>query len=411
MLATEEAPSNGINSNVFANIPSKDANFNPNLNSTQNLNPNLNRSIFDDRNITKTDKMTTSGLNFNYNLPLNSNLNNNKLPVYDPTLIKSFSSGKSIGADIPKSPKMDNISTTALLNGPPLGTLLNTPKDSTPTKISFKNDTVPLTDSSKAPTTVSNLPSMNLPSVPTIPKIAQPIVKEDIKVLNEKVNNIISQHSKSIPFQQSQQSGGTTLADTIPAHIPIATATALGSIGNENIAPVSQVQSNQHPTHLTQQQQPELLREQAKLYQEQAQQQFKMYQELQREQIRQQNEFLQREQEEKQQKAILQDYSNPNTIYTMEQEAKIRADYRVKFSILRDAYPKMNIPEPGSLVPIYLIELEYRQYIKKIHIDSSVEQNKLYLLIAWLIIEIGGSKLFGIPFSGYTENQFRYMNK
>lgn len=92
-------------------------------------------------------------------------------------------------------------------------------------------------------------------------------------------------------------------------------------------------------------------------------------------------------------------------------DAKKRADYRVKFSILREAYPHMNIPEPKEDQPIGEIEVMYRQYVKRIHIDSSVDQNKVYLLILWLIIEIVGSRFLKLPLGGYTKNQFKYMAK
>ena len=92
--------------------------------------------------------------------------------------------------------------------------------------------------------------------------------------------------------------------------------------------------------------------------------------------------------------------------------AKKRADYAVKFSILREAYPKMNIPEPTEAQSIEEIEASYRQYVKKIHIDSSVEQNKTYLLIGWLLIELFGTAYMKWPvFKGYTFNQFKYLNQ
>lgn len=93
------------------------------------------------------------------------------------------------------------------------------------------------------------------------------------------------------------------------------------------------------------------------------------------------------------------------------QDAKIRADYRVKFSILREAYPKMEIPEPSTNQSVDEIDAMYREYAKRIHVDSSVEQNKVFLLILWLLIEIVGCRMLRLPFSGYTLNQFKYMNK
>lgn len=92
-------------------------------------------------------------------------------------------------------------------------------------------------------------------------------------------------------------------------------------------------------------------------------------------------------------------------------EAKILANYNVKFSILRDNYPNMKIPEIANGTSIPIVEEMYNEYVKKIHIDSSVETNKIYLLMFWLVIEIGCSKFFNLPIAGYTQNQIGYMNK
>jgi len=93
-------------------------------------------------------------------------------------------------------------------------------------------------------------------------------------------------------------------------------------------------------------------------------------------------------------------------------DAKIRADYRVKFGILREAYPNMNIPEPHDSASIEEIEAAYKQYVKRIHVESSVEQNKIYLLILWLLIDVVGTRFFKLPFHGrYVKSQFKYMHK
>lgn len=92
-------------------------------------------------------------------------------------------------------------------------------------------------------------------------------------------------------------------------------------------------------------------------------------------------------------------------------DAKKRADYRVKFSILREAYPEMSIPDPRDDQGVDEIETMYKQYVKRIHIDTSVDQNKLYLLILWMVIEVIAARYIGLPMKGYTKYQFKYMNK
>lgn len=93
------------------------------------------------------------------------------------------------------------------------------------------------------------------------------------------------------------------------------------------------------------------------------------------------------------------------------QEEKIRANYRAKFDILRESYPTMNIPEPTINQSIAQIEAAYKQYVRRIIIDSSVEQNKNYLLIIWMIFQYCGRNLFNLPMDGYAQSQFKYLDK
>ena len=93
------------------------------------------------------------------------------------------------------------------------------------------------------------------------------------------------------------------------------------------------------------------------------------------------------------------------------ENAKRRADYRVKFAILREAYPSMNIPEPEATQTLDEIDAMYKMYIKRIHIDSSVEHNKLYLLVLWIVIEVVAVKYLNLPFTGYAVSQQKYMTK
>lgn len=94
------------------------------------------------------------------------------------------------------------------------------------------------------------------------------------------------------------------------------------------------------------------------------------------------------------------------------EEQKIRADYRVKLSVLREAYPEMQIPQyPDDQFSVEEITEAFKNYKRRIHIDASVEQNKNYLLIAWLLIEAAGSRWLKEYFQGYTLNQFKMIGK
>lgn len=94
------------------------------------------------------------------------------------------------------------------------------------------------------------------------------------------------------------------------------------------------------------------------------------------------------------------------------QESKERADYRVKFSVLRNNYPTMTIPDPNDDIPLDHIKTMFEEYTKKIRIEKSVEANQNYLLILWLVIEFVSVYYFKLDFMlGYTSTQLNQLSK
>lgn len=93
-------------------------------------------------------------------------------------------------------------------------------------------------------------------------------------------------------------------------------------------------------------------------------------------------------------------------------EARFRADYRVKFGILREEYgANIDIPEPKETQSIDEIKAMYDSYVKKIHLDISVQNNRIYLFITWLIIQLVGTRWFKLPMQGFIQSQHRSMKK
>lgn len=92
-------------------------------------------------------------------------------------------------------------------------------------------------------------------------------------------------------------------------------------------------------------------------------------------------------------------------------EATFRANYRVKFAILRKAYSDMDIPDFRDDQTPDEISSMYKQYVKRIYTESSVENNKVYLFILWVIIEVICCKWLGLPMAGYTVYQNKYMKR
>jgi hypothetical protein len=96
---------------------------------------------------------------------------------------------------------------------------------------------------------------------------------------------------------------------------------------------------------------------------------------------------------------------------TGEEQARIRADFRVKYGILRTAYPRFGIPELGEETPLDEIHAQYERYVRQIYIDGNVDQYKWYLIILWLIIECVCTRWLGLDLMGYTMSQMSVMNR
>jgi len=94
-----------------------------------------------------------------------------------------------------------------------------------------------------------------------------------------------------------------------------------------------------------------------------------------------------------------------------EEEARWRADFTVKMGILREAYSDFDIPHFDESVPLEVIHQHYERYVQQIHIDNSVGNYKVYLLILFASIELFCVKILGLDMGGYCINQLTMMNK
>ena len=92
-------------------------------------------------------------------------------------------------------------------------------------------------------------------------------------------------------------------------------------------------------------------------------------------------------------------------------KAKWSADFNVKFGILREAYPEFDIPYFDNSTALDVKHQHYDRYVKQIHIDNSVGNYRVYLLVLFAGIELFCVKVLGLDMSGYTINQLRLMNK
>ena len=95
---------------------------------------------------------------------------------------------------------------------------------------------------------------------------------------------------------------------------------------------------------------------------------------------------------------------------TLEEQVQHRANFRTRFGILRTAWPNYYIPDVPDSMPLEQVHAQYDVYIRHIHISSSVDKYKVYLVIMWLLIELFCTKI-GLKVGGYTLSQMRAMNK
>ena len=87
------------------------------------------------------------------------------------------------------------------------------------------------------------------------------------------------------------------------------------------------------------------------------------------------------------------------------QREAMRAKFNMKLEVIRKNKP--SLPIFGENEPLHIIHVKYDQYVRQAHIDKTIVKYKVYLTIIFLIIEAIGSKLFGIPISGYTSDQLK----
>ena len=92
-------------------------------------------------------------------------------------------------------------------------------------------------------------------------------------------------------------------------------------------------------------------------------------------------------------------------------EQKFRAIYNVKFSILRESYPTMDIPKIEDYQTPDEIKSIYDAYTKRIHIEESVNSNQTLLFILWVVIQGVGTHWFKLPMQDYIIYQYKYMKK
>jgi hypothetical protein len=108
---------------------------------------------------------------------------------------------------------------------------------------------------------------------------------------------------------------------------------------------------------------------------------------------------------------VLEQPAVPNySAMSEEEQGRFRAQFVIRFGILRDAWRSLHIVDPTPDATLENIHAQYERYIMQIHVSQSVDQYKVYMVILWLGIEVICIKWLGLNASGYTISQLRRMN-
>lgn len=109
---------------------------------------------------------------------------------------------------------------------------------------------------------------------------------------------------------------------------------------------------------------------------------------------------------------MLYGYGQPDySRLTPEQQNYLKAQFKVKFSILRANYPQWGIIEIHDSFTLEQINELYTYYIRQIMVSKETGNYKVYLVIFFMIIEVIGVKILKLNMSGYTMSQLRRMNQ
>ncbi len=94
-----------------------------------------------------------------------------------------------------------------------------------------------------------------------------------------------------------------------------------------------------------------------------------------------------------------------------ERERREKADLLFKFMVLRRQYPNVEITEFTEHSDINTMRRVYEQIIRRVSLDSSVDNYKQYLVGGFMVLEWVSTNWLGIDLSGFTKQQVQMMNR
>lgn len=91
-------------------------------------------------------------------------------------------------------------------------------------------------------------------------------------------------------------------------------------------------------------------------------------------------------------------------------ELEKKREILFKFHILRKANPGATLNEYSELSDLPSMERDYDHQVRKLHLDSTVDSYKRYLINGFMVTEYVFKKWFKLDMDGYTQNQLTSMS-
>lgn len=101
-------------------------------------------------------------------------------------------------------------------------------------------------------------------------------------------------------------------------------------------------------------------------------------------------------------------YNTPN-IPEVNSEDEIR-ELLFKFDVLKKSYPHINIPDISVHTDHITLRGMYDDAVRRVSLDSSVDNYKKYLVMGFMGVEFLFGKFFKFDMSGFAQNQIASMN-
>lgn len=88
-----------------------------------------------------------------------------------------------------------------------------------------------------------------------------------------------------------------------------------------------------------------------------------------------------------------------------------RTEFTLKFRTLERNFGERWVNVDFENEPLEVIHAHYERYLRHIHICSSADNYRGYLLLYFLVLELVATRILGLPANGYTMAQMKSMTR